>query len=330
MPRLLLLANPAASGFTGGLHRDVMTILKQGYEVQAAWPTDTREASQQARRAVTDGIDVVVAMGGDGVVHHLANVLVGTSTALGIIPAGTTNVLADILHIPSRPTEAAEYLLQATQPQTVGVLRVTLDGAPPVFATFSAGVGLDAEVVESAEQRPARKTHFGWIHYGRSTLDVVLRRFRHRLPTLRVDTGGQTFDAVTVLAQAHWPYSYFGRVPLTFAKHPPDGMHLAVFETLPLTTVADIGLRVLTGSKLKNARGVHVIEDAETATIVADPPALIQADGELLGRATSIELTADPDALTVMAPAFRPTPKPVRTRRRLRKTPKGGSLTRDG
>ncbi len=313
MPRLRLLANPAASSFTGGLHRDVMTVLRQGYEVEAIWPTDTTDAIRLARQAVDDKVDVIVAMGGDGIVHHVANTLAGTGSALGIIPAGTTNVLADILHIPTRPIEAAYYLLKANRPEPIGIVSITMDGAPPVFATFSAGIGLDAEVVESAEKRPTRKTHFGWFHYGRSTFEVLFQRFRRRLPNLRVVAEGRRFDAVTLLVQAHWPYSYFGKVPLSFSDHAPDGVHVAVFETLPLHRVANVGVHVLAGSRLEKAGGVHVLEDVFEVTVEADPPALVQADGELLGSATHIEIRAAPNTLTVMAPAFRPKPKTVRS-----------------
>ena len=296
-----------------------MTVLRQGYKVEAIWPTDTDDAVRLAREAVADRVDVIVAMGGDGIVHHVANTLAGTSSALGIIPAGTTNVLADILHIPTRPIDAAYYLLKANRPQPVSIVSISMDGAAPIYATFAAGIGLDAEIVESAEKRPARKTHFGWLHYGRSTLDVVLRRFRSRLPNLRVDAGEQKFDAVTLLVQAHWPYSYFGKVPLSFSDRAPEGVHVAIFETLPLHRVANVGVRVLSGRRLGKARGVHVLEDIACLTVVAEPSALVQADGELLGTAGHIELKAVHDGLRVMAPAFTPEPKPVRTRRSLRR-----------
>ncbi|MBT8212186.1 MAG: acylglycerol kinase family protein, partial [Acidimicrobiia bacterium] len=89
--RLLLIANPAASGFTGAMHRNVMATLNRDFEVVPIWPDGPAEAAAAARDAATDGFDVVAAMGGDGVVHHVANGIAYSPTALAIIPAGTTN-----------------------------------------------------------------------------------------------------------------------------------------------------------------------------------------------------------------------------------------------
>ena len=110
MRRLLLVANPSASGFTGALFREVSSILSEAYEVTAAWPNGPDDARHSAEEAARSGYDVVVAMGGDGVVHHVGNGLVHTDTALGILPVGTTNVVARILGLPRNPKKAAQAL----------------------------------------------------------------------------------------------------------------------------------------------------------------------------------------------------------------------------
>ncbi len=73
MRRLLLIANPSASGFTGAALRDVEATLGSKYEVTTAWPNGPAESRQAAADAAADGYAVVAAMGGDGVVHHVAN-----------------------------------------------------------------------------------------------------------------------------------------------------------------------------------------------------------------------------------------------------------------
>ena len=107
MPRLTLIANPAASGFTGALHRRVVSILRASYDVTAAWPDSADDARATAHRAASDGVEVVAAMGGDGVAHHVANGLAGSDTAMALVPAGTTNVLARILGLPVNAAKAA-------------------------------------------------------------------------------------------------------------------------------------------------------------------------------------------------------------------------------
>lgn len=318
-PHLLLLANPAASQFTGGLHRDVTRILKQGYDVDSIWPNGAEDARIRAQRAADDGVDVVVAMGGDGVVHHIANALAGSNTPLGIIPAGTTNVLADVLGIPTDPRDAARYLVSRPSPQAVKAARIVLDEEHTVHATFAVGMGFDAEVVEQAEREPFRKLTFGGVHYARTAASVIWGRFRHRQPTLRVTCGGEETDAATVLVQVHWPFTYFGRLPLTLAQNPPTRLHAAAFERLPLRRVPSIAAATTTGSRLADVEGTRVWENVESIHVDADPPVPVQADGELLGEWSAIDIVHAPEALLVMVPAS-PAPKQrFRRRRRLRR-----------
>ena len=67
MRRLVLIANPVASGFTASLHREVVATLTGPYDVTPVWPSSAVEARQVAADAASDGYDVVVAMGGDGI-----------------------------------------------------------------------------------------------------------------------------------------------------------------------------------------------------------------------------------------------------------------------
>ncbi len=302
MQRLLLIANPAASGFTGGLYRTVTSMLAGSYEIEPAWPIGPEEARLTAAKAAADGFDVVVAFGGDGVVHHAANGVAGSNTALGIIPAGTTNVLARILRIPSRPRRAAELLLGTAHHIVTPLARVEI-GDPPVpsFATFGAGVGYDAAVVALSDQQPYRKYWFGSVHYARTAASILLRDFRLRRPNLRITDGTRRLDAVTVLAQVHTPYTYFGRFPLGVRDE--GSLTVITFERLPARRVPAILAAALRGSNLEGVRGVHVWRDVDRITVEADPAESVQADGELLGTSGLITISAEPDALKVIVPA---------------------------
>ncbi len=88
MRSAVLIANPSASQFTGGLFRDVVTTLSSAYELTTQWPVSGSDTMRHSAAAADAGIDVVFAMGGDGVAHHVANGLAGTSTALGLIQQG--------------------------------------------------------------------------------------------------------------------------------------------------------------------------------------------------------------------------------------------------
>jgi diacylglycerol kinase family enzyme len=299
--KLLLVANPAASGFTGGLFRTIISMLAGSYEIEPAWPVNPDEARTVSAKAAHDGFDVVVGFGGDGVVHHVANGLAGTDTALGIIPAGTTNVLARILGIPNRPRKAADLLTGAGRRISVPMARVDL-GDPPSssYATFGTGVGYDADVVERSEAQPYRKYWFGSVHYARSAVSALLKDYRTRKPQLRATDGVRKADAVTVLAQIHAPYTYFGRIPLGVPAG--DGLSVVIFEKLPARRAPAILLRAMRGGKLEDVRGVQVWRDVRQLTIEAEPEEASQADGEWLGRSGLIVIRIEPEALKVIVP----------------------------
>jgi diacylglycerol kinase (ATP) len=78
-----------------------------GASVSILVGTDAQDAVALARKASTDGVDAVVALGGDGMVHLALNAIAGTDTPLGIIPAGTGNDLAATLGLPTKDPVAA-------------------------------------------------------------------------------------------------------------------------------------------------------------------------------------------------------------------------------
>lgn len=301
MRRLLLVVNPSASGFTGSMLRDVRGELAESFEVEIVWPEGPDESREAAADAAQEGFEVVAAMGGDGVVHHVANGLVGTQSTLGVIPAGTTNVYSRILGMPSRARRAAAALGDA-KPETVPVAAVTSDGSPrTAYATFALGIGYDAEVVELAERRPASKTYFGGIHYARSALKTVWSGFRDRPATLRAVAHGRSADGVAVVVQIHGPYTYFGPIPLRVGPSLEDGVTVAVARTLNPAAAVRLFSRVLL-SRMAGAGDAELWAGVARLSVSADPEAMVQADGEQLGKATEVTVTTIVDGLRVMTP----------------------------
>ena len=184
MRRLLLLANPSASGFTGAILRDVVRILEADFDVDTEWPHSAVATRRRAAEAAGEGYHVVAAMGGDGVAHHVANGLAYTAAALGIIPAGTTNVLARIFRLHLEPKRAAAALagLPALPTRMASIEAETETGTISDFAAFALGVGYDADVVALAEERPQSKLWLGGAHYARSALSKLMREWRNRPP----------------------------------------------------------------------------------------------------------------------------------------------------
>jgi diacylglycerol kinase (ATP) len=110
---LALLVNPTAGkGRAANVVAAVTERLRvAGSNVAILVGTDAAHAQDLARQAMSDGVDAIVALGGDGMVHLALNVVAGTGTPLGIIPAGTGNDLANTLGLPSKDPVAAAGVL---------------------------------------------------------------------------------------------------------------------------------------------------------------------------------------------------------------------------
>jgi diacylglycerol kinase family enzyme len=307
LPRLLLIANPASSQFTGGDHRTVARILSRSFEVEPAWPSSAEAARLIAAGAAQDGVDVVAAMGGDGIVHHVAQSLADTDVTLAVLPAGTTNVLARLLGLPKSAVPAARLVAGAHEVAAHDLLSIVsqdANGSQRRFAAFAAGWGLDAETVASAEAEPYRKYRFGGMHYARHAMSTAFGKVWGRPPNVRVTAGERTADAVTVLVQFLDVYTYFGRVPLRFHPTPPEPMHVLVIEGMGVGTVPSVITRLLRGRDLGGGK-LQVWTGVRSLTMEADPPVMGQADGELIGAARRADLALLPGALRVIVPRTR-------------------------
>lgn len=307
VPTALLIANPSASQFTGGGFRQIRTTLARNYDLTTEWPVSAVEAEIAARAAAERGVDAVFAMGGDGVAHHVANALVGTTSALGLIPVGTTNVLARILGLPMKPTGAAEAAITYT-PLATRMVRIdaeTVVGHLTRHATFSVGFGFDADVVEIAEARPFAKSRFGGLYYASTAVTRLISTWRSERPNIRMESGGRRFDAVAALTQVHDPYTYFGRFPLRLTSKPPEGVATLAANDLGVRRAAEIFSRAAIGVDHRPATGICVWENYESLTLEADPITPFQADGEMLGHAHSATLSPVEDAILVLRPDLR-------------------------
>src|SRR4051794_3270893 len=110
---IALLVNPTAGkGRAARVVADVTARMRErGTNVVILVGTDPDDAQALARQAIADGVDALVALGGDGMVHLALNVVAGPPTPLGIIPAGTGNDLANTLKLPTKDPVAAAGLI---------------------------------------------------------------------------------------------------------------------------------------------------------------------------------------------------------------------------
>lgn len=304
MDRIVVIANPSASQFTGGAHRQVMAQLRKEATVEPVWPESPAVAEIRAAEAAESGAEVVVAMGGDGIVHHVAQGLVDTDTALGIIPVGTTNVIARLLDIPSKPSKAARLIAATGETRSIGTARMTLSrGAIETVhhAVFACGLGLDAAVVLEADKDPYRKYRFGSLHYARTALGVALRDFPRRKPHIMVSVEQRQELATAALVQFRSLYTYFGSIPLRVTSEEPDPMTVLTVGRLRRRRIPRIITTLLRNGDLGSIPEWTISRHVKSLELLADPPAAAQADGESLGMVDGGTVEWAPDSLRVVA-----------------------------
>ena len=304
--RMLVIVNPYASTVSDRLKNLVVYALQGRYSVEAVDTQARSHATEICREAAAEGYDVVVAFGGDGTVNEAANGLRGTDTPLTALPGGSTNVFCRTLGMPNDVVDATEHLLGMAD--RFRPLRVDLARAGDRHFTFSAGVGLDAAVVERVDAHPYRKARFKEWYFTWTALGTFNRRFLVNPPRIRVEAGGRSIDGVTLVVQNSEPYSYFGKRPLLICEgsDPINGRLSAVVlkRATPLERPTLIP-RILSGrpGAVARHRQVESLQDLQTIRVESadGKPFPLQLDGDHIGEFDEIEFGVEPAGLAVVS-----------------------------
>jgi len=173
MAYALLVYNPAAGRisvrpFIGGV---VRTLNDHGWRVEVAESLNGRHTTQLARLAAQENFRAVFAIGGDGTAGQAASGLIGSQTALGVLPAGTTNVWAQELGIPAFTFTHMRALHQNARmlaEATPCAMDVGLCNGQPFL--MWAGVGLDALAVKKLASRRRFEKYLNYTEYGATAI----------------------------------------------------------------------------------------------------------------------------------------------------------------
>jgi diacylglycerol kinase (ATP) len=265
---------------------------------ETASPADGRAATAEALAAEAP---LIVVVGGDGSVRATAATLAGTGVALGIVPAGTGNLLAAALAIPRRPERAAAALATATA-RTIDLGRASVGHAdtPPLPFVVAAGVGFDARVMAATTDR--RKRSLGIAAYF-AAATAVAARMRPFGVRLDIDGTVHETDALAVLvanAGELIPGLLRPRLPLV----PDDG----VLDVLVARGRGAVGgsraaVELLLGRGRHTAIGPYASRFAgRRVEVVADAPEPVEVDGDVVGSGRLVA-EIEPAAIRVLVPA---------------------------
>ncbi|WP_130492617.1 diacylglycerol/lipid kinase family protein [Motilibacter rhizosphaerae] len=309
--RALLVANPKATSMTPGTQDVIARALGSDLKVEVVSTRHRGHAAELASEARADGLDLVIALGGDGTVNEVVNGLLADQPsglpvpALAVVPGGSTNVFVRALGLPRDPVEATSALLQRVR---AGRRReVSLGRADGRWFTFAAGVGLDAEVVRRVERH--RES-------GRaSTPGLYIRTVAETVSRDRL-SGGSVVTPVTVevpgLAPVQLRMAVFGNTrPWTFVGElPVDPFPLASFDDdldlfgmrrIDPFTVTGVLARVLRPGRGAGGRSAVSLHGVTSAVVTADRPFPVELDGDAVELRQRLVVESVPRALTVVA-----------------------------
>ncbi len=303
--RMLVIVNPYATTVSDRLKNLVVYALRGRYDVHAV-DTEARDhATELCRQAAQEGYDVVVAFGGDGTVNEAANGLVGSDTPLCCLPGGRTNVYCRMLGIPTDVVDATEHLLGLAHdwhPRRVDVGRVN-----DRYFLFSAGVGLDASVVERVDAHPRLKARVGEWYYAWTGIQTFNRHYLIRPPRLEADLDGERVSGVTAIVQNAEPYTFFGNRPV----HRGEGAALdsgdlagVVLQRASPIDVLTVSWRALSKrARLVRHRRVHGFSGLRRLRITSadDRELPLQVDGDYIGEVHEAAFQVLPKGMLVVS-----------------------------
>jgi diacylglycerol kinase family enzyme len=291
----VLIVNPNASRVTPDL-----TVAVEA-ELAALGPLETilterpMHAAELVEAAGPD-LERLYVFSGDGGFNEVVNGL-ARDVPVGFIPGGSTSVLPRALGVPRDPVAAARSLARSQVERRISLGRV--NGRR---FTFSAGFGLDAELVRRVDALGrASGKRAGDIAFARTLAGIFAERRARFDPVMEVEGLGRV--AFALVANCH-PYSYVGRLPLRIAPKAEFelGLDLVAPRDLRARRLPQVASWVLVGKGQERSPHVLYVHDADELKVRADRPVPLQVDGEDLGDVEEAQFEAERSALRVLVP----------------------------
>ena len=271
---MLVIFNPVAGRRRAASLWKVLDLLvENGVKVEVTETQHAGHATELARAAAAGGEAMVVAAGGDGTIAEVANGLIGSPAAIGVIPLGTANVLAKEYRLSTSPRGIANTLAyKRTKKLWPGLAQ--LHGRDQVFVQM-VGLGFDGAVVQGIQ--PALKRLIG---RGAYVWQSLWESVAYRFPRLSVTIDGVAHEAASVVVSKGRLYG--GPYMLAPDAHPEvRGFQVALFEH-PGTFHALLSGAALPLGLLPHCPGVRIISGRHVAFESGVNKIPAQADGDRL------------------------------------------------
>lgn len=298
------------------LNHAIGIIQSAGVRTELTVCRSSQEATDNARCAVAEGSDTVLACGGDGTIHDIIQGLAGTPVALAILPFGTANALVHDLGIPLRPGAAAQVAVEG-KVRRIPLGRIEYEDfhgkASARYFTVAAGIGVDAhlfyKLTAALKNRSGMTAYYFkawqlWATYN-------MRRFE-----VEYSNGGSPRQRASLTELLAVRIRFFGNILRELV--PGASLDCNDLRAVMCRTASrNAYLQYVAGALLGrpwNIDGIDLVSCSEVvcqlpeksksdgSDVHKDDRVYVEADGELLGRLPA-RMTMVPDALSLVVPA---------------------------
>ena len=249
-----------------------------------------------ARQAVAAHVDLVIAAGGDGTIRAVADALAHTGIPLGLVPAGTGNLLARNLDLPLEEVDAIEVALSG-QVRQLDLVKIIVDDRAPEHFAVMAGIGVDAMIMDETDEGLKDKV-------GSAAYFVAAAKALGRLPvrmTVQLD-GNRPLRRQAMLCVIGNVGTLRGNLTLIPGARPDDGL-LDIYIASPrrFRHWVKIALRLMTRHAKKDDQVDQ--HTGKRVRIKLHGKDNYQLDGDVVGEATTLDAEIQPGALALCVPA---------------------------
>jgi diacylglycerol kinase (ATP) len=273
------------------------SLQRKGW-VETLWLETSVEDPGRAmtRQAVAEEVDLVIGAGGDGTIRSVADVLAQTGIPLGLVPAGTGNLLARNLDLPLEEVDAIDVALDGQQ-RPIDLVRITVDDRAPEHFAVMAGIGVDAMIMDETNEDLKDKV-------GSAAYFVAAAKALGRLPvrmTVQLD-GNRPVRRHAMVCVIGNVGRLQGNLTLIPGASPDDGLlDLYIASPRQFRHWVKIALRLITRRAKKDDQVDQ--RKGKSVRIIIDGKDNYQLDGDVVGESTTLFAEIQPGALAICIPA---------------------------
>jgi diacylglycerol kinase family enzyme len=257
--------------------------------------------------------ELVIVLGGDGSINEVVNGVMSRAgdeaegsepPLIAVIPGGGGNVFAQALGLPADPAAAIRRVRQVIAAQSYRTIGLGLAGDR--YFTFSAGLGMDAEVVQEVDRLRAAGRRESASLFLRTMVRHYYLGTDRRTPALTMERHGQpaTKDLFLTIITNRSPWTYFRHRAVLPVPNPDfnSGLDVLAMRQVRLSTIFYLVSQMMwIRRRPPRARDVLAVHGAESLSVRSERPIAFQVDGEFLGEIEAIEFRFVPRALRVAA-----------------------------